>query len=113
MSNKFYGTGNLGADPELKQLEDGIVCNMRVYFDRPVPVKDEGFEDKGGFWLNVDAWDKLAQACKDILSKGTRVTIEGTLIGHEWVNDGGEEKASINLRAKRIGTDITAFKTLK
>ena len=109
MSNKFYGTGNLGTNPELKQLEDGVVCNMRVYFDRPVPV-DDSFEDKGGFWLNVDAWDKLAQACNDNLSKGTRVTIEGTLIGHEWVNDDGAKQASINLRAKRISMDITTLK---
>ena len=48
MGNKFFGEGNLGQDPELKftgEGDDTAVCNLRVYFDKPVPV-DEGFEDK-------------------------------------------------------------------
>ncbi len=108
MSNKFYGTGNLGAGPELKQLEDSVVCNLRVYFDRPVPVEDD-FEDKGGFWLNVEAWDKLAQACHDVLTKGDRVHVEGSLVEKHWKNDKDEDQSSFVLKAKRISSDIHAL----
>jgi hypothetical protein len=52
MANEFSGRGNLGADPELRYTasEDSApVCLLRVFFDRPKPDGNGGFDDKGGF----------------------------------------------------------------
>ena len=118
MGNRFYGEGNLGNDPELKQLEedngDKAVCNLRVYFDKPVPTADNsGFEDKGGFWMNVEIWGKRGIACADLLSKGNRVTIEGSIIGKEWTDKEGVERVSLVVRAKRVNPDMMIVDTIK
>lgn len=120
MGNRFYGEGNLGADPELKQLEDDnddkAVCNLRIYFDKPVPSddSDSGFEDKGGFWMNVEIWGKRGIACDNQLSKGNRVTVEGSIIGKEWTDkENGAERVSLVVRARRVNPDMMIVDTIK
>lgn len=64
MANEFSGSGYLGTKPELKVVgdEQRKVADMRVYFDKPVLNTDTGeFTDQGGFWLDVSAWDHLAE----------------------------------------------------
>jgi len=117
MSNKFYGEGNLGADPELKSFDenddDKAVCNLRVYFDKPVPLDDGGFEDRGGFWLNVEIWGKRGITCSEVLKKGKRIYAEGSLIEKTWEDGNGEGRSSLVLRAKRVNPDISSVDSLK
>lgn len=118
MGNRFYGEGNLGADPELRYTgnsgnDDDAVCNLRIYFDKPVPVEDGSFEDKGGFWLNVEIWGKRAVACSKLLSKGSRVSTEGSLIGKSWQDQNGEERTGLVLRARRINPDLMVVDSIR
>jgi single-strand DNA-binding protein len=119
MGNKFYGEGNLGTDPELKRLDpdddENAVCNLRIYFDKPVPKKDgDGFEDKGGFWMNVEIWGKRGIACHQLLKKGNRVTVDGSFIGKRWNDkDSGEEQFGLTVRAKRVNPDLMIVESIK
>jgi single-strand DNA-binding protein len=118
MGNKFAGEGNLGADPELRHGTDGkdesAVCNMRIYFDKPVPKDDGSFEDKGGFWMNVEIWGKRGIACADKLSKGNRVTVEGSIIGKEWKDkETGDPRTGLVVRAKRVNPDMMIVDSIK
>ncbi|MBT7209425.1 MAG: single-stranded DNA-binding protein [Gammaproteobacteria bacterium] len=119
MGNKFNGEGNLGITPELKRLEkdndDQAVCNLRIYFDRPVPKQDdEGFEDKGGFWMNVEIWGKRGIRCYEMLAKGNRVTVDGSIIGKKWNDrESGEEQFSLVVRAKRVNPDLMTVDSIK
>ncbi len=117
MGNKFSGEGNLGQDPELKRTggddDEKAVCNLRIYFDRPVPKEDGGFDDKGGFWMDVEIWGKRAVACANLLTKGTRVVVEGSLIGQNWNNEEGEEQRRLIVRAKRVSPDLMLVDTIK
>jgi len=98
MSNKFTGTGNLGSDPNLTSPvgdEQRKVADMRIYFDRPVLDHDtEQFEDKGGFWLDVSAWDRLAEDVTRVLKKGMRVKVEGSLKHSTWTDEKTQENRS-------------------
>ncbi len=110
MGNKFSGEGNLGLDPELKHLDDKddeqSVCNMRIYFDKPVPTGD-GFEDKGGFWMNVEIWGKRAIKCGELLKKGHRVAVDGSFIEKSWKDkESGEDRSGLVVRAKRVNPDL-------
>jgi single-strand DNA-binding protein len=107
MSNKFVGTGNLGADPVLTSPvgdEQRQVADMRIYFDRPVRDHDsEQFEDRGGFWLDVSAWDRLANDVMRILKKGMRVKVEGSLKHTTWADEiSGENRSKWVLYADEI-----------
>ena len=107
MGNRFYGEGNLGNDPELKQFDDKTVCNLRIYFDKPVPNDQGGFDDKGGFWMNVEIWGKRGIACSELLSKGDRVSVEGSIIGKSWNDkETGDERTALVIRAKRVNPDV-------
>ena len=98
MPNKFTGTGNLGSDPTLTPAvgdEQRKVADMRIYFDRPVLDHDtEQFEDKGGFWLDVSAWDRLAEDVTRVLKKGMRVKVEGSLKHSTWTDEKTQENRS-------------------
>lgn len=118
MGNKFYGEGNLGNDPELKRLEEHdveqAVCNLRIYFDKPVPKQDgSGFDDKGGFWMNVEIWGKRGIACHEKLTKGNRVTVDGSVIGKTWKDkETDEERSGLVIRAKRVNPDLMTVDSL-
>ena len=119
MGNKFYGEGNLGTNPELRRKtgsneDNDAVCNMRIYFDKPVPQEGGGFEDKGGFWMNVELWGKRGIRSNELLLKGTRVVVEGSIIGKNW-KDGitGEDRVTLVVRAKRVNPDLMVVESFK
>ena len=95
MSNTFSAAGNLGDTPTLKQVTvDGEAkskLELSIYVDRPVPVDGGGFEDKGGFWIRAEIWDKAAEQAAPLLSKGARVRVEGSLVQETWKKKGSEE----------------------
>ena len=72
--------GNLGHDPELRQIEGGkTVTNIKIACNRKYR-NPEGRWIKEKIWFNVSAWGPLAQYCVDELRKGNQVLVEGTLI---------------------------------
>ena len=91
MSNRFSGEGNLGQEPQRKvvqvQGEDREVCNLRVYFDRPTPRGDGEYEDRNGFWLDVELWANRGINAARVLSKGDRVAVDGALAGASYEKD--------------------------
>lgn len=70
--------GNLGADPEVKQLNGGnAVCNLRVATSRRVKVGEE-WQDKTD-WHRVVVWGKRGEAVGKHLTKGSKVAIQGRI----------------------------------
>lgn len=109
--NRFEGRGNLAEKPELKtvKLENGQtreLAQLRVYFDRQVP-NGEKFADKGGFWLNCALWGDRAKATAEVLQKGSRVFIQGTLVHELWTNNEGAEREGLKLDVDYIAHDFS------
>lgn len=112
MSNHFIGRGNLGAAPTLRHTEqDGEsvpVANLRVYFDRPKSDGSGGFEDKGGFWMDVALWGPRAEAAARLLPKGARVRVEGEQFESTWSDrETGEERSRLEVRASAVDLDLS------
>jgi len=110
MSNVFQGAGNLGDAPTLKRAtvagEPQPVLELSIYFDRPVPIEDGAFEDRGGFWLQAEIWGKRAEQAAPMLAKGARVRVEGTLVQESWTDkDTDEERSAFKLRLDWIALD--------
>ena len=109
MSNQFTGTGNVGTAPTLRQVQaaDGRreIAEMRVYFDRRVP-KGNGFEDKGGFWLTVSVWGSRAARVAEIIQKGARIQVTGSLRQESWTDkESGAERSELRLTAESFTLD--------
>lgn len=117
MTNTFMGTGNLGGDPVLTSpvgKDQRQVADLRIYFDKPVKNQETGeFEDKGGFWLDVSAWDRLAVDAMRLLKKGTRVRVEGALKQNVWTDDkSGEERSKFVLYAQEISLTLARVESV-
>jgi len=111
MANTFSGRGNLGQDPVLKQVsvndELRPVVELRVYIDRPVPVAEGHFQDRGGFWLDANLWGPRAEHVARCLAKGARVRVEGTLWQDAWEDkDSGEPRRRLRLTAEQVDLDL-------
>jgi single-strand DNA-binding protein len=106
MSTEFRGEGNIGSAPEYREFpmdegEPDRLLRLSVYFDNPVPT-DDGFEDKGGFWMPVEIrhadvhhWSKLYQ-------KGMRVLVIGRQVREEWTDDAGNLSVALKIRARPV-----------
>ena len=79
--------GNLTRDPELRYTTGGsAVATFGMATNKS--WKDEAGELKElAEFHNVVAWGKLAEICQQLLSKGMKVYIQGSLTTRNWVDE--------------------------
>lgn len=85
--NKVTLIGNLTRDPELRYTPQGTaVCSFGIATNRQWST-DTGEKKEDVEFHNVVAWNKLAEICSQILSKGRKVYVEGRLQTNTWTGD--------------------------
>jgi single-strand DNA-binding protein len=90
--NKVMIIGRLGADPEMRYLQSGSpVTTFRVAANHSWKTPDGALRDETE-WFSVVAWNKLAETCAQILTKGARVYIEGRLQTRSWEGQDGQKR---------------------
>ena len=87
--NKVILIGNLGGDPEIKQISSGAtVANVTL-------ATNESWTDKSGQkqerteWHRLVFWNKLAEIVGQYLKKGSKIYCEGRLQTRQWENKEG------------------------
>jgi len=87
--NQSQLIGNLTADPELRYTPQGTaVINFSVATNRS--WKDsQGQAKEEATFHRIVAWDKLAEICSQLLSKGRKVYIEGRIANRNWEDKEG------------------------
>lgn len=93
-------TGNVGNDPKVNALENGIkVATFSLATSTGGYTSKEGKEiPEVTQWHNIVAWRGLAELCEKFVHKGDKVEIIGTIQYREYEKDG----------QKRYVTDIVA-----
>jgi single-strand DNA-binding protein len=88
--NRISLIGNLGQDPELKEMPDGRkVCNFSVATHERFLNKDtNAWEDSEPDWHRIVVWGKRAESAAARLRKGAQVGIEGRLRVRSYVKEG-------------------------
>ena len=82
--NCWYGMGRLTKDPEVKLLQNGsTVCNMTLAASRNYKNKD-GERQEDTLFIDMVAWNKLAEICEQYGSKGQEVLVEGRIELDQW-----------------------------
>lgn len=100
--NRVMLLGNLGADPELRMTPGGqAVLKLRLatsesYLDRN-RVRQERTE-----WHSVVVWGKRAEALAKILSKGSRIFVEGGLRTSSYDDREGNKRYRTEVVANNI-----------
>jgi single-strand DNA-binding protein len=92
MVNKVILIGNLGADPEVRRLENGVVvAKINI-------ATTERYKDKNGElqsqteWHSVVLWRQLAEFAENYAKKGRQVFVEGKLTHRKWQDKDGNNR---------------------
>jgi single-strand DNA-binding protein len=97
--NKVELIGNLTRDPELRYTPQGTaVCTFGLATNRQW-VTEAGEKREEAEFHRIVAWNKLAEICSQLLTKGRKVYIEGRLQTRSWTGQDG---------AQRTATEIVA-----
>lgn len=101
--NKVILIGNLGRDPEIRSLENGVklarfsMATSETYNDRSSGEKKEITE-----WHNIVAWRGLAEVAEKYLLKGMKIYVEGRLKTRSWQDDSNMTKYSTEIIAENM-----------
>lgn len=100
--NKVLLIGNLTRDVDMKHTTSGkAVANFGLAVNRTyTDANGEKVEDP--CFVDIVAWDRLAEVCGDYLSKGRPVFIEGRLQYRSWEADDGGKKSKLEVVAQNI-----------
>jgi single-strand DNA-binding protein len=100
--NKVMLIGNLGRDPEMRYTPAGRpVTTFTVATNRTWNTAD-GERHNDTEWFNIVAWGNLAEICKQHLSKGKQVYIEGRLQTRRWDDKEGNKHTTTEVVASEM-----------
>jgi single-strand DNA-binding protein len=100
--NKVMIIGHLGRDPEMRYTPSGRpVTTFTVATSRTWNTSD-GERHTETEWFNVVAWGNLAEICKQYLTKGQQVYIEGRLQTRRWDDKEGVKHTSVEVVANEM-----------
>ncbi|MBI5934489.1 MAG: single-stranded DNA-binding protein [Chloroflexi bacterium] len=100
--NKVMIIGHLGRDPEMRYTPSGKpVTTFTVAVSRSWNSGD-GERHSETEWFNIVAWGNLAETCKQYLSKGQQVYIDGRLQTRRWDDKEGVKHSSVEVVANEM-----------
>ncbi len=100
--NKVMIIGHLGRDPEMRYTPSGKpVTTFTVAVSRSWNTASRERQSETE-WFNVVAWGNLAEICKQYLTKGQQVYIEGRLKTRRWDDKEGQKHLSVEIIASEM-----------
>ena len=101
--NKVILIGNLGADPEVRHLQNGAaVANIRMATTETFKDKTTGERREQTEWHSVVLWRGLAEITEKYLRKGSKVYIEGKLRTRQWQDKDGQTRYTTEIVADEM-----------
>lgn len=92
--NKVQLIGNLTRDPELRYTPTGAaVCTLGLATNRSWTT-DSGEKKEETEFHRVVAWNKLAELCSQLLTKGRKIYVEGRLRTNAWQTADGSQRST-------------------
>lgn len=105
--NKVILVGNVGKDPEVKILDNGVyVANFPLATTEV--YKKDGHRTDQTEWHNIVLWRGLAEVTEKIVRKGATVYIEGKLKSRTW-----EDKDKVKRYSVEIVADVLTMLSSK
>jgi len=88
--NKVILVGNLGADPEIRNMQNGKpVCNLRIATSESWNDRASGERRERTEWHRVVIFNEgLCRIAENYLRKGSKVYLEGQLQTRQYEQDG-------------------------
>jgi len=101
--NRIILVGNLTREPDMKQLTSGQqVCRLGLATNRQFKNRQTGNMVQEVCYIDIDVWGAQAESCKQYLSKGRSVLIEGRLKLDTWEDPTGQTRSKHSVVADRV-----------
>lgn len=95
--NKVQLIGNLTRDPELRYTPNGTaVCSFGLATGRSWTT-ESGEKKEDTEFHRIVAWNKLAELCSQLLSKGRKAYVEGRLTTRSWTGQDGNQRQTTEI----------------
>lgn len=102
MYNRSGFVGFLGKDPELKESKARQEGRAKDENDGFFTTFSVGVSEKEEtLWVNVVVFGRQAKSCKEYLTKGSKVLIEGKIGLDQW-EQAGEKRSALKLTANNV-----------
>ena len=107
--NKVILVGNLGRDPEIRNLQDGNkVANLSVATSESWRDKTTGERRDKTEWHRVVVFnERIIDVVEKYLKKGAKVYLEGALQTRKWTDQSGVEKYTTEVVLQRFRGELT------
>jgi len=107
--NKVILVGNLGRDPEVRNMQDGSpVVNLSIATSDTWKDRSSGERRERTEWHRVVIFNEaLAKVAQNYLKKGSTVYIEGQLQTRKWTDQSGIEKYTTEIVLQRYRGELT------
>jgi len=100
--NKVFLIGNLTKDPEMRYTPGGTgIARFGLAVNRTYNSSD-GEKKEDSCFVDIVAWDKLAEVCSEHLAKGRLILVEGRLQYQSWETDDGAKRHKLEVVAQNI-----------
>ena len=95
--NKVILIGNLGRDPEIQRLENGVKKASFSLATTEVYKNKDGEKTQHTEWHNIVLWRGLAEVAENYLKKGNTIYVEGRIRKREWEDKEGQKRYSTDI----------------
>ena len=101
--NKVIIIGNLGADPETRQFQNGgCVTNISVATSEQWTDKQSGEKREATEWHRISLFNRLGEIAAQYLRKGSKVYIEGSLRTRKYQDSNGQDRYITEIRGEQM-----------
>jgi single-strand DNA-binding protein len=92
MKNRVQLIGNVGNDPEIKNLDGGKKLANFTLATKDSYKNDKGEKVEQTEWHRLTAWGKTAEIIEKYVTKGLQMAIEGKLTHRSYDDKNGEKR---------------------
>ena len=101
--NKVILVGNLGKDPEVRNMPNGnVVANITLATTESWKDKQSGEQQEKTEWHRIVMFRRLGEIAGEYLKKGSQVYIEGKLQTRKWQDNSGNERYTTEIVASEM-----------
>lgn len=109
MLNQCQFIGNLGADPEVRSMQNGDkIVNLRLAVTEKWRDKASGERREKTEWVRVSIFDQgLAKVAEQYLRKGSQLYVSGQLETRKWQDQSGADRYSTDVVLRPFRSALT------
>lgn len=91
-------SGNLARDPEMRYTPTG-----KAVTEFTIAVNEGTGDKRVTHFIDCQAWERTAEIVAEQARKGSRVTVEGSLLVDSWTDkESGKKRKAVRVRCRSI-----------